>query len=324
MLLEAQSHADWLGSWFAEHCARQGVAEPSDERPLLNWFLHQDSELESPAPHNGMAPVNADEGSDADWKRLYERLAWRYSHMPAAEYPGKTSVSRLRQFANTEPAEAGELFPPKFAIDSASRRARSGTISSPKTSGIDIGSAHHRFLQFVDLHKTGGLHELRAEVDRMKREQILSADEIDLLDLKGLEEFWRSELGQRIRVQAPRVHRELPFAARFTSAELDEFAGSKTDATLADEFVVVQGVADLAVILPEQIWLIDFKTDDVKAADLPSRVAAYEPQLKLYARALSRIYGRRIGGCWLYFLSPAIAAQVEAGAPSSSTAPDAG
>ena len=70
-----------------------------------------------------------------------------------------------------------------------------------------------------------------------------------------------------------------------------------------DEFVVVQGFADLAVILPEEIWLVDFKTDHVDRGELAAVVKFYEPQLKLYALALGRIYRRRVTESWLHFLS---------------------
>jgi ATP-dependent helicase/nuclease subunit A len=65
----------------------------------------------------------------------------------------------------------------------------------------------------------------------------------------------------------------------------------------------VQGVADLAVLLPEEIWLVDFKTDEVRAGELPAKAGIYAPQLKLYARALAKIYTRPVSACWLYFLS---------------------
>jgi ATP-dependent helicase/nuclease subunit A len=70
-----------------------------------------------------------------------------------------------------------------------------------------------------------------------------------------------------------------------------------------DEFVVVQGFADLAVILPEEIWLVDFKTDHVDRGAMAAVVQFYEPQLKLYALALGRIYRRPVTGAWLHFLS---------------------
>ena len=58
--------------------------------------------------------------------------------------------------------------------------------------------------------------------------------------------------------------RELPFTARFSPAELDDIIGAKTPPDLENEFVVVQGVADLVVLLPEEIWLVDFKTDELE------------------------------------------------------------
>jgi ATP-dependent exoDNAse (exonuclease V) beta subunit len=75
------------------------------------------------------------------------------------------------------------------------------------------------------------------------------------------------------------------------------------DATLAGEFVVVQGVADLVVLLPAEIWLVDFKTDHFGLTELPEKTRLYAPQLKLYAAALSRIYRRPAHESWLHFLT---------------------
>ena len=67
----------------------------------------------------------------------------------------------------------------------------------------------------------------------------------------------------------------------------------------------MQGVADLVVLLPEEIWLVDFKTDEVRAGELPEKIKIYAPQLKLYARALEKIYSRPVTACWLHFLGGA-------------------
>jgi ATP-dependent helicase/nuclease subunit A len=72
---------------------------------------------------------------------------------------------------------------------------------------------------------------------------------------------------------------------------------------LEAEFVVVQGVADLAVLLPGEIWLVDFKTDEITANELREKKRLYEPQLKLYALALEKIYSRPVTERWLHFLS---------------------
>jgi ATP-dependent helicase/nuclease subunit A len=65
----------------------------------------------------------------------------------------------------------------------------------------------------------------------------------------------------------------------------------------------VQGVADLVVLLPKEIWLVDFKTDRMNDGDLSKKERDYSKQLKLYASALSKIYGRPVTNCWLHFLA---------------------
>jgi ATP-dependent helicase/nuclease subunit A len=100
----------------------------------------------------------------------------------------------------------------------------------------------------------------------------------------------------------------LPFTARFAPQTLQNLLGAalrETNAELfaEDEFVVLQGVVDLAVLLPEEIWLLDFKTDKVEDGHLAEKMAYYAPQLKLYARALEEIYRRPVTACYLHFLS---------------------
>jgi ATP-dependent helicase/nuclease subunit A len=167
----------------------------------------------------------------------------------------------------------------------------------------DAGVATHTFLQHVALENAGDPAALKNEAERLVREKVLSADESGILDLKAVEAFWNSVAGQKIRGQAANVKRELAFTAKFSPQELSEIIGTKPEAGLEGEFIVVQGVADLAVVLPEEIWLVDFKTDEVRADELAGRIKIYEPQLKLYASALAKIYSRPVTNCWLHFLS---------------------
>ena len=127
--------------------------------------------------------------------------------------------------------------------------------------------------------------------------------------------FWDSELGRRIRDQAQFVQRELPFTARFSAEELLALTGEAPGRNLTDEFIVVQGVADLAVVRPEGIWLVDFKSDRFGKTELAGKIRAYAPQLKLYAHALSRIYGRPVSECWLYFIARREAVEVQSQVP---------
>ena len=181
--------------------------------------------------------------------------------------------------------------------------ARRRAVRNPQLSAADIGTAHHKFLQFVALEKTADAAVLQSEANRLEREKLLSAAECAALNLEDVAEFWNSEPGRKIRAQAANVRRELAFTARFSPAELAAITGVKSEPELEDEFVVVQGVADLAVLLSKEIWLVDFKTDDLRPAELSARVKIHTPQLKLYTLALGKIYSRPVTKCWLHFLA---------------------
>ena len=124
------------------------------------------------------------------------------------------------------------------------------------------------------------------------------------LDLKAVAAFWNSEAGQKIRRAGGEceartgVHGEIQSGRNWRKS-----SGQNQTPELENEFVVVQGVADLVVLLPEEIWLVDFKTDEVRADELAEKIKIYAPQLKLYASALAKIYSRPVTNCWLHFLS---------------------
>jgi ATP-dependent helicase/nuclease subunit A len=176
-------------------------------------------------------------------------------------------------------------------------------LRTPRLSAAEMGTAHHKFLQHFALGNARDIAALETEARRLEREKVLSSDERAVLDLDALADFWNSPPGKKIRAQPPdSVKRELPFTAKFSPAELAAITGARVEAGLEDEFVVVQGVADLVVLLPEEIWLVDFKTDHVHADELPEKTRFYEPQLKLYACALAKIYSRPVTNGWLHFL----------------------
>jgi ATP-dependent helicase/nuclease subunit A len=131
----------------------------------------------------------------------------------------------------------------------------------------------------------------------------LTQEEMDALDFTALLMFWRSEIGTKILAQGKNVHREIPFTARFSPADFAALNLCANANDLPGEYFVVRGQADLAVLLPKEIWLLDFKTDQVTEAESHEKIPHYAPQLKLYALGLSRIYRRPVTHRWLHFLA---------------------
>ena len=218
-------------------------------------------------------------------------LSWEYPFAAATQRPAKSSVTALRRQAEELDDEAEQVFRPQFSEKrlarigpSAAQKSLAAPAANPKLSAADTGTAHHKFLQHVALENAADVAALEAEAGRLEREKVLSADERAALNLEDIAAFWSSEPGRKIRAQAANVRRELAFTARFSPAELAAITGAKSEPGLEAEFVVVQGVADLVVLLPEEIWLVDFKTDEIRKDELPDRIKAYTPQLKLYAQ----------------------------------------
>jgi ATP-dependent helicase/nuclease subunit A len=300
----ARSYSDWLGLWFSQVAGKHDKAAIQGEIGSVSWTLHTDASLVT--SESSTRPAEVLKGpppeDPAILETLRKRIEWKYPFLSSTLEPAKTSVSALRRRANEVIDEdAADI------LRSTNHRLRISNSQSPS----DVGTAHHMFLQFVSIERVGSVAELRAEAERLVRQKALAPEEAALLDFNGLAAFWRSNLGERIRAQQNALRRELRFTVRLASNEVAELIGDPIAPELADEFVIVQGVVDLAVVLPERIWLVDFKTDAVKSDELPDKTRFYEPQLKLYARALSEIYRRPVSEAWLYFLNVGKAVEVE-------------
>jgi ATP-dependent helicase/nuclease subunit A len=306
-ILAVKSYADWLGSWFGfvqgQNPKPQIQNAGQGTLPHLVWRIVDDTELTWQKMENGKqkAGMQLPELDEKLLQTLGETLAWQYGFDAATKRAAKSSVTALRrQTADESEDEAEQVFPVQPVFTGQRRKTENG---KQNLSAADAGNAHHKFLQHVSLEKTDGLAALASEAKRLEREKVLSAYEHAALDLQAVSAFWNSGAGTSIREHKADVKRELAFTAKFDPHELSEIVGTKSSRDLEDEFVVVQGVADLVVLLPNEIWLVDFKTDEVRVADLPAKIKIYEPQLKLYASALAKIYSRPVTNCWLHFLS---------------------
>jgi ATP-dependent helicase/nuclease subunit A len=300
-IVAAKSFADWLALWFSNQNPRaNATGDAQGGLAALRWQVVSDAESESavaaptaPSPAaNGPSAM----GDEAEFKQLRDRLEWSYPFAAATQRKGKSSVTELRREAEELDDEAEMVFP--AARVRPLPRQKPARVS--KLNAAEIGAAHHKFLQHFTLAATG---DFAAEAGRLARENYLSADEHAALDLEALAAFWNSPLGRKIQAQSEAVRRELPFTARFSPLEVSTIIGSAAEAGLEQEFIIVQGVADLVVLRADDIWLVDFKTDEMSERELPEKIKIYSPQLQLYASALEKIFGRKVTLRALHFLA---------------------
>ncbi len=298
-LLSAKNSLDWLAAWS---CSRAcfNPAQATGSNAFWQWKICHDSELSGLKVDNQYAPVESEppDGAPAPApiEDLKHRLSWQYPCQAATCLPAKSSVTALRRLSLPDEDDGAKpLF--QFRMEEQTR----SRINPGKLSAQEIGTAHHLFMQFVSLKFAGAPGGLEQEAQRLLDEGLLSPEERAALDLPAIRHFWQSELGAQILQNAANVRRELPFTARFTPDELPP--GAQPDGPLAPgDYIVVQGAADQVVILPRELWLVDFKTDRVREVELPGRTVAYRVQLQMYALALAKTFARPVTQSHLCFL----------------------
>ena len=330
VIASAACFLDWVRVWLRQTAAgkERPPARPG-QSALMRWHIYREDEwtaLTAKDPEIEPAPVTA--GCDPNaLERLMARLAWQYPAPQATREMAKLSVSELRRRVIEEnDLEAHPLFDGGFlrrnspAAREYSPSSAAGEAAPVPLSAAEMGTAHHRFLEGLSLDRAPAIDGLIDEAERMVKAGWLTPDERRVLNFTALAAFWESDIGRQVRQHAEQVQRELPFTMRFSAADLaglralsgggDRLArdiepapAGSTGGDLADDFVVVQGIIDLAVVLPREIWLLDYKTDQVAGGRLDEKVKVYQPQLALYALALSRIYRRPVTRCWLFFIA---------------------
>jgi len=141
--------------------------------------------------------------------------------------------------------------------------------------------------------------ELGTQVHALLAGVPLAEPDSEAVRLAGI--FQQSALARRI-AKASRVEREFDFL-------------------MSVEDLVIRGQVDLWFQEDGELAIVDYKTDDVTAAQAHQRAQEYAPQLRLYAMAVERVAGRPVDRAWLFFLRPNVPVEVNL-APSLLDSPE--
>jgi ATP-dependent exoDNAse (exonuclease V) beta subunit len=207
-------------------------------------------------------------------EQLRAGFAWQYPAAALAGVPAKVSVTSIVHKAEQTTLE------------------RPGFLSKDGLTAAEMGTALHAFLEHADFaalaeaKAAGTLDEaIGAERDRQAAAQLTAPEIAAKLDAVRIRRFVQSEAFAKI-CAAQQVLRELAFITALPAAEVLAVQGSPAPDTAPEAQVLVQGIADLVLVYPDHLELLDYKTDRRKtAADF---VRAYKPQLDLYALAVGK------------------------------------
>lgn len=219
--------------------------------------------------------------------RIRNSLAYTYPHAKSVEAPSKLTATQLKgRNKDHEAAEEAEESLP------SARNFRKAAFATQHTTGQPYGNAVHAVMQYIDFAVCDTEMSIQQELERLVAQQFISSEQAALVDPSIIARLFATELGCKLR-NADNLLREFKFSI------LDD-AGQYMEG-LDDEYVLLQGVIDCAMIEPDGIVLIDFKTDRVNEETLQKVAFGYSDQVRAYAGALKKIYDLPIKSAWLYF-----------------------
>lgn len=219
--------------------------------------------------------------------RLEAALAFRYPHPEATQAPSKrTATDRKGRFKDEEAAEEAPQPQP------GSRSWRQPAFLAAPAGGKAQGSATHLAMQYIRYDHCGSEADIAREIQRLVERGLLTQEQGQMISCGQIARFFAGPIGSSLRQGTPHL-REFKFSL------LDD--GRHYDPGLEGEQVLLQGVVDCALLEPDGITVIDFKTDRVDGKTLQAAAQRYSGQVRTYADALSRIYRQPIKARYLYF-----------------------
>ena len=280
---QANSFADWLRAALLVHPFGGPLRRLAGDLELP--FVFTESEITvsvqeaGPEPEaSGQEPEQpaAAPADPALVAGLREGFVWRYPAAELAAVPAKVSVTSI-----VHKAEQTTLERPAF-------------LSKDGLTAAEMGTALHAFLEHADFSAlaaakaAGGLEKaILAERQRQVDRQLVAPEIAEKLDVSRIRRFVEGEAFAKI-CAADEVLRELAFITALPASAVltAQGASAQEAAAVQEEQVLVQGIADLVLVYPDHLELLDYKTDRRKTeADF---LRAYRAQLNLYALAIDK------------------------------------
>ncbi len=237
-------------------------------------------------------------------RKVRKSLSWRYPFGDVSLLPAKRSVTQLThrddEYTAFDYSRALERKP--VAVVSAERDF-AGLLE-----GRLIGTATHLVIAQLDLARPVTEETIEETKEKLLADGAVTEAVVEHIETESIMRFFESELGQTALDAENTLWREWPFTFALPVPEFDGTLHASR--FTSDETIVVQGIIDILVRTPQGLLVIDFKTDNITAEQVPDRTRLYHRQLELYGRAAEAIMKTKVTCKWLYFLTPGCAIEI--------------
>lgn len=317
LLLKGGSYAAWLLGWLDQYIpadeAKEVFAEGEKEitiptNPPLKVMLQISSGVSQTKTEEEVVPEEI--LIDNYLKQLREKrekiTPWVYPYESIVDIPCKNSVTSLKKISELRrgPDRNRRPMPSQDAMREAAEK----------------GSLFHKIMERLELRPEFAQTPPPSDFYRMQLEKMMAAGALSPEEagtavkemLPRVERFWQSDIARTFLERWDRVEREVSFSILLKDEDLAR-VGFDSILTDTDESIVVQGVIDLLMLGEDEIWVLDYKTDQVDAKDCPEKALSHAPQINLYAFAMQAIYHLPVRRKYVAFVKPGRVIELDRG-----------
>ena len=220
-----------------------------------------------------------------DLERIRSGLDFVYPHKVATTIPSKHTATQLKgREKDREVAENATNYRPVGF--------RKPSFVEHTTSSMEKGNAIHKFMHYIDYQACTEVMQVRKQLDLLLHQETITLDEAKMIDCEKVNMFFQSAIGEKLRAHSDCVLKEFKFSLMI---DADQYYPD-----IENEKILLQGVVDCALVEPDGITVIDFKTDRATKDNIDAIKARYSDQVESYTNALSRIYNMPVKTAYLY------------------------
>lgn len=243
----------------------------------LNFIKYEDLKIDS-SPKDKIISEN----TNYEKVSYDENIVKKIEHITEYVYPFEESSKLPIKIAASKLSHSGQ-WQEYFAS------SKPDFMYDKSISATDRGTAMHNFMCMANFKNLSD-YGIESEIERLLKNEILSSEQIKLLNKKAILDFVNSDLFKRIS-KSPKVLREYRFSIKIPIKE-----NSKN-------LVVVQGAMDCAFVENNEFIIVDYKTD--KEDNIQNIYEKYISQLKIYKYALEQIQDLKVKeiGIYSFYLS---------------------
>ena len=272
------------------------VSEPSVE---FGVELHSYADKVSAVPGSEDAEFQREPVSKEDLDAVIQYVKnWKYPYRQVVDIPSKNSITSLKMEANLR--KQRQNFSRKNSVKKVVR------AQQPNEEPIRRGIAYHAVLEHLQMKpeyadRPPGIDFYNGMIHYLTETGLLTNEIATSIAPEELSRFWQTDLGKDILRKWEYVRREVSFSIRLNAEKLTSM-GIESGIEGTDETLVIQGVIDLMMIDENEIWLLDYKSDQISEINIQSKINSYLPQVRLYTYALESIYKLPVTRCHIVFL----------------------